>query len=328
MKSTPPQILSGGLLALALATAVTAGAALATTDTTEPTGDSAAPGELAPGCAEIVGLLSAQFGVATAYLSEDGAALGALFAALPGQAAAAQATAPADVADAVTAWVEPLTEIQTILAGVDLGDFEAVTATLSSIPPNDAADAAQADVESWATENCGWSNEFDPFADAPEPPECDVLDAAVVVESADIEVDITDTDGQGDISLPGYWQKSCSYGNGALTLSTISFNDLDAATQFFADNLVDSEGNPGEFIVVDLGGLPASTIVTNVDGSTSVTVLEATIPFSVSMSGDIDPVVVVAAAQAIFGTLPTEAPPPPTTEPMTEGSAAPATTAG
>jgi len=121
----------------------------------------------------------------------------------------------------------------------------------------------------------------------------------------------TDTDGQGDISLPGYWQKSCSYGNGTLTLSTISFNDLEAATQFFADNLVDPEGNPGEFIDVDLGGLPESTLVTNVAGLTSVTVLEATIPFSVSMSGDIDPVVVVAAAQAIFVTLPTEAPPPP-----------------
>ena len=134
---------------------------------------------------------------------------------------------PADVADAVAAWVEPLTEIQAILAGVDLGDFEAVTATLSSIPPNDAAKAAQADVESWATENCGWSNEFDRFADAPEPPDCDVLDPAVVVEFAGIEGDIADSDGQGDISLPGYWQKSCSYGNGALTLSTISFNDLD-----------------------------------------------------------------------------------------------------
>ena len=35
MKSTPPQILSGGALAIALATAVTAGAALATNDTTE-----------------------------------------------------------------------------------------------------------------------------------------------------------------------------------------------------------------------------------------------------------------------------------------------------
>ena len=309
MRSTPPRILSGGVLALALAAAGTAAPAAASTDSTEPTGNSAAPGDLGSGCAEVVGLLSVQYEVATAYLSEDGAALGALFAALPGQAVAAQTAAPADVADAVTAWVEPLTEIQNILAGVDLGDFEAVTATLSSIPPNDAADAAQADVEAWATENCGWSNEFDPFADAPEPPECDVLDPAVVVEFAGIEVDIADSDGQGDISLPGYWQKSCSYGNGALTLSTISFNDLDATTLFFADNLVDSEGNPGESIDIDLGGLPASTIVTNVDGSTSVTVLEATIPFSVSIAGDIDPVVVVAAAQAIFATLPTDAPP-------------------
>lgn len=328
MKSTPLRILSGCALALTLTIALTAGAVAASSDTTEPTGNSGAPGGTAPGCAEIVTLLSARYGVATAYLGEDGAALGALLAALPGQAAAAQAAAPAGVADAVTAWVEPLTEIQTILAGVDLADFEAVTATLSSIPPNDASDAAQSDVEAWATENCGWSNEFDPFADAPEPPECDVLDAAVVVEFADIEVDITDTDGQGDISLPGYWQKSCSYGNGTLTLSTISFNDVEAATQFFADNLVDPEGNPGEFLDVDLGGLPQSTLVTNVAGLTSVTVLEATIPFSVSMSGDIDPVVVVAAAQAIFVTLPTEAPPPPTTEPMNEGSAAPATTAG
>ena len=80
MKPTPLRILSGGTLALTLTIALMAGAVAASSDTTEPTGNSGAPGGTAPGCAEIVTLLSAQYGVATAYLGEDGAALGALFA--------------------------------------------------------------------------------------------------------------------------------------------------------------------------------------------------------------------------------------------------------
>ena len=63
MKSTLLRILSGGALALALTTALTAGAVAASSDTTEPTGNSGAPGDMAPGCAEIVTLLSAQYGV-------------------------------------------------------------------------------------------------------------------------------------------------------------------------------------------------------------------------------------------------------------------------
>jgi len=317
--------MSTGVLAFALGAAATFGNAAAGTDTTEPTGttgSSAAPADMAAGCAQIVALLDAQITIAAAYADEDHAAFGAGLDSLPGLAAAAQEAAPAEIADAVTAWAEPLAAFDAMFEGVDLTDIDAVTATLSSLPPNEGFSTAQTEVESWATDNCGWLNEIDdPFADAPEPQECDVLDPAVAAAAAGIEVDVTDSDGGGDINLGSLWQKSCSYGDGAMTISTISFTDIEQVAQFFADNLVDADGNPGEFIDVDLGGLPASTLVANVGGLTSVTVLEATIPFAVGFSGDdIDPAIVVAAAEALFATLPAEAPPPPTTEPMLDGT--------
>ena len=111
------------------------------------------------------------------------------------------------------------------------------------------SDAADPEVRAWAEANCGWTSSFvDPFGEAPEPPECDILDAAVAAAAAGIDVDVADSDGSGDINLSGYWTKSCSYGNGAMSLSTISFTSIEQATQFFDANIGD-----GEFVDVDLG---------------------------------------------------------------------------
>ena len=121
--------------------------------------------------------------------------------------------------------------------------------------------------------------------------------------SRGVDVDTSDSDGTGDFSLPGFKTKSCSYGNGAMALSTLSFNDLDQVLDFYMDN--------AEVLDVDLGSLPASTLVTSVDGAVTVSVFEATVPFSVTFTGDIEPAAVVAAAEAVFAGLPADVPPPP-----------------
>src|SRR6266508_2494477 len=98
MHTTLSRIISTGVLALAVVTAVTAGSAAAGTDTTEPVdataGSSTPPADMAPGCAEVVALLDIQTDLARAFMNEDGAALGALLGSLPELGAAAQAAAP------------------------------------------------------------------------------------------------------------------------------------------------------------------------------------------------------------------------------------------
>lgn len=304
MKLPPARIPSLGALALALITVMSTGVASATS---EPPGSGPTGDPKAPGCAEVTVLLDAQDRMVDALIAEDVAALGAIIEQLPDLVTAARAAAPADIAGAVEAWSAPGLELVALLEGVDLTDQEAVGAALSSLPQgNEASVAAEDEVRTWAAETCAWESGFvDPFADAPEPPECEILDAATAADAAGVDLDVTDADGGADVSLPGFWTKSCSYGNGAMSLSTISYNTLDQATAFYTDNIGD-----GEFLDVELGTLPASTLVTTVDGRVLVSVLEAAVPFSVGFSEDsATPEAAVAAAEALLASLPEEVPP-------------------
>ena len=103
-----------------------------------------------------------------------------------------------------------------------------------------------------------------------------------------------------------------------MSLSTLSFNTLEDAQQFYADNL---DITQGVVLDVELGSLPESSLViqtgvaVDVDSSVpstdqpaalvppavQVAVFEAPVPFSVSFTGDdIDPAAVIAAAEALF----------------------------
>lgn len=336
MTSTPSRIIGSGALALGFAAALTANRAAATSDPVDPTptsdvmvDSSEAPAmtvEMTPECADVVALLDAQAELGQAFLADDGVALGAVLESLPGLAAAARASAPAEIVDQVTAWLAPVEDFEELLAGVELTDIDVVVEALNAVPTDESSEAAEIEVETWATENCNWSNS-DPFADAPEPPECDVLDAAAAAAAASIDIAVTDSDGAGDFSLPGFAIKSCSYGNGTLTLSTISFNDAAQVPEFYVDLAVD---NGGTVLDVDLGELPDSTIVVEVDGLISVAVLEAPIPFSVGLGSDDAPATVVAAAEAVLRAQPADGAEPATTDtgaPAAEVSA-PATTEG
>ena len=307
---TSPVVRSLSSFAVATAiVALSAGSVAAGSAATEPLA-------AAPGCPEITLALDAvdAFGFAFATGDIDTARL--LLTELPEIGEEAVAAAPDDIAETVETWVAPLPLIVAAIAGVDPSDPDAFEQAVNAIDSR-SSETARREVQAWAEFNCGWTSALvAEQIEAPEPPECEVLDASAAAQAAGIDVDVTDLDGSADVSLPGFWTKSCSYGNGAMSLSTLSFNTVEDAQRFYADNL---ELSDGVVLDVDLGSLPESSLViqTGVTTGTStpatdepdaavtptvqVSVFEAPIPFSVSFSGaDVDPAAVVAAAEAVL----------------------------
>jgi hypothetical protein len=305
--------------------AITSGSVAAATGTTEPPPGSADPG--VAGCAEVGALLDSQTILGAALFAGDAAAMEVSLAELPDAASAAAAAAPAEIADDIDTLLAAVDAAVSALEGVDLADTEAMLAALEPTETEATAEALPVVIQ-WAVDNCGYV-QVDPFADAPEPPDCETLDAAAAAEAAGIDVDVTDLDGSADVSLPGFWTKSCSYGNGAMTISTLSFTAIQNAQQFYADNL---DVASGVVLDVAVGSLPESSLViqtgvapeanstvpsTGESGAAAtpavqVAVFEAAIPFSVSFTGeDVDPAAVVAAAEALYAAPTSGSEPPP-----------------
>jgi hypothetical protein len=297
-------------LAFASLTAASASA----TATTEPPASSAGSG--AAGCAEVGVLLDSYTIFVTAVFSGDAAATEVGLDELSEAVAAASGAAPDEISEEVGTLAPAVEATVTALEGVDLADTDAVLAVLETTESEATAEAFPMVIQ-WAVDNCGYV-QADPFADAPEPPDCETLDAAAAAAAAGIDVDVTDLDGSADVSLPGFSTKSCSYGNGAMSLSTLSFTSLEDAQQFYADNL---DVSAGVVLDVAVGALPESSLVIQTgvapaaDGSVpasaepspavtpavQVAVFEAPVPFSVAFTGDdIDPLAVVAAAEALL----------------------------
>lgn len=251
-------------------------------------------------CADLEALLSTSDDLAAAFVATNGPLVGELLGELPDLVAAARASAPDDIAAEVDTAASALDDAVAAFEGVDFEDPAQIQAALGQLTSDPVAAAAGAAVEAYGAETCGIERAEesgeDPLADAPEPPECDVLDPSVAAAAAGLDVDVSDSDGGGDINLPGFATKSCSYGNGALTLSTLSFNDLDSLLDDFVTN---TESAGGTVLDVALAGLPASSLVTEVDGVVTVAVFEAEVPFTVAVP-DGDPALVVAAAGALL----------------------------
>jgi hypothetical protein len=297
---------------------VAAGSASATT---EPAG------EAAPGCAEITAALDTIEAFGLAFATGDVETMNAVLPVVPEISEVAVEAAPDDIAETVETWVAPFPRIALALADIDLSDPDAFEQAVAAIDTR-GSDVARQEVEAWAEFNCGWTSSLDvEVVQAPEPADCEVLDAAAAAEAAGSDVDVDDFDGSSDVNLPGFWTKSCSYGNGAMSLSTLSFNSIEDAEQFYANNLVVADG--GE-LLVDFGTLPDSSMairtgVADAAGSTvpterearvtieattpatpsvQVAVFEAATPFSVTFTGaDVDPAAVVAAAEALFAAV-------------------------
>jgi hypothetical protein len=311
---------------LAIATAVVAagaGSAAAGEPATVPPAD-------APGCAEITLALDAVDAFGFAFATGDLDTVQSLLTQLPEIGAEAAAAAPDDIAETVETWVAPLPLIVATLADIDPSDADAFEQAVTAIDTG-SSETARQEVQAWAAFNCGWTSAVSAEQiEAPEPPDCEVLDAAAAAEAAGIDIDVDDLDGSADISLPGFWTKSCSYGNGAMSLSTFSFNTVEDAQRFYADNLTNTDG---VVLDVDLGSLPESSLVIQtgvapspgssvpatdesdsaVTPTVQVAVFEAPIPFSVTFTGsDVDPAAVVAAAEALVAAPPSDTQPPTT----------------
>jgi hypothetical protein len=300
-----------------------AGRAVAGTATTEPPSGSVFT---APGCAEIGALLDSAVALGAALGVEDASALATALGDFRATAAAATAVAPDEISDDVLTASVTAEVIGRVLDGVDLGDAEAVSAALDAIPMDEATAGVFDAVGDWAVENCGYALPGTDVGEVDEPTDCESLDAAAAADAAGVEVDVSDLDGSADVNLPGLWTKSCSYGNGAMSLSTLSFAAVEDAEQFYADNL---DAADGVVLDVALGSLPASSLVIRtgvasgaassvpataeaavaVTPTVQVAVFEAPVPFSVTFTGaDVDPAAAVAAAEAVAAALGTETP--------------------
>ena len=176
----------------------------------------------------------------------------------PTSAAEAVAAAPDDIAETVETWVAPFPLIVVALADIDPSDSDAFEQAVLAVDTR-SSEVARQEVQAWAAFNCDWTSAVAvEQIEAPEPPDCEVLDAEAAAAAAGIDVDVTDLDGSADVSLPGFWTKSCSYGNGAMSLSTLSFNTVEDAERFYANNL---ELSAGVVLDVAVGSLPDSSLV-------------------------------------------------------------------
>jgi hypothetical protein len=308
-------------IAAAATIAFATASAVAASGTTEPGGDAA------PGCAEITAALDTIEAFGMAFVLGDVETMTAVLPVVPEVAQSAVDAAPDDISETVETWVAPFPRIALALAEIDLSDPDAFEQAVAAIDTR-ASDTARGEVEAWAEFNCGWTSSLDvEVVQAPEPEDCEVLDAVAAAEAAGSTVDVDDLDGSSDVNLPGFWTKSCSYGNGAMSLSTMSFNSIEDAERFYSTNLGAVDG---VVLDVDLGSLPGSSLAiqTGVGGAAGssepterdarvtieaaapatptvqVAVFEAPIPFSVTFTGDdVDPAAVVAAAEAVFASV-------------------------
>ena len=135
---------------------------------------------------------------------------------------------------------------------------------------------------------------------ATDPPDaCTFVDAQVAADAAGMPVDVADQDGGGSFDLGVYATDGCSYGNGSLSISTITFEgDVAEVAESYVDSAEDNGGSVVEGVA--LGSLPPSTLMTEVHGYMLITVFEAPTAFSVGFEGLSDPAALVAAAEAVL----------------------------
>lgn len=262
-------------------------------------------------CADLQAVVAGNVEIMTTVINEAPVTIetvideaGALY---PGMAEAAVASAPSELQADVVTVTAATTDMIEALAAADLGAPGAASTALESVPFGEDVDAAADRLSEYARTECG----FDPDAidsevggatmpTAAEPPDaCEFVDPQLVADAAGLPVDVADEDGGADVDLGIYATKACSYGNGSMSISTITYGgDVAEVAQSFVDS---AEDNGGRVVTdADLGGLPASTVLTEVHGFLSIHVLEAPVGFSVGFEGNDDPAAVVAAAEAVL----------------------------
>lgn len=263
-------------------------------------------------CTDLESLVEQEVALMARLFDQDGAALrdqvDAMAESYPELAAAVVAAAPAELEDDVATLAGVTQGILDDLADVDPTDPDAVEAALAGGPDfGPETDEAADRVGDYAIAECGFdpddaAESFDDgqVADAPEPPDpCTFVDPQVAADAAGVSVDVADNDGGGSFNFPGYASRSCSYGNGSLSITTITFNADPAEAA--ADHAATAERNDGSVLDADVGSLPAdTTVVTEVQGMVSITVFEAPTAFTLAFFEVTEPAALVAAAEAVL----------------------------
>lgn len=277
----------------------------------EPAGEAGEGAGSGDFCSDLEAIVGAGVELMAPIFGEDPAALEAAVAdaaeTYPDLAAAAVASAPEELAADVTTVTGETEALIEALVAVDLTDREAMSAAMegSALFSGETEEAADRVSEHARTE-CGFdpdeAGEATPAgmgAEAATPPDaCEFVDAQIVADAAGVSVDVTDQDGGGTFNLGVYATDGCSYANGAMSISTITYTtEVAEVAQTYLDS---AEDNGGSVVTgVDLGGLPSSTVITEVHGYQSITVLEAPTAFSVGITDLADPAALVAAAEAV-----------------------------
>ena len=241
-----------------------------------------------------------------ALLGQDQDGVDAYLAEFPALADAALASAPPDIAADLEATLGFQEQILAQLEGVPVEDVD--LDELFAGADDEALQASGQRVSDYAMETCGITAAGGDDAvdeDLAEPPDpCTLLpDVAAVAAAAGVTVDATDSDGSGSFDVGAFHTRSCSFDDGAATVSTITFADPSpsAARELYLEL---AEDNGGEEVEVDdLGSLPASTVVTEVDGFVSIAVLASEPAFSLAFPGVTDPALLVAAAEVALEQL-------------------------
>ncbi|HEY8524056.1 MAG TPA: hypothetical protein VIL48_03770 [Acidimicrobiales bacterium] len=315
-----PAAAAGLALVMATALAACGGGDDDTADTGDesPAGPAAAEGAAAADgdsgeeggdfCASLQVIVGQSTELMGALVASDGATIDTVLdGPLTDAVAAAQQSAPDDLSDdirTVTAWTqEVLNALEA--AGGGRGDLEAALADVSLADP--AVAEAGERINEYARTECG----FDPeaaaeAAEVPEPPDpCTFVEPSVVAAAASAagaSVDTSDGYEAANFDLGVFAIRGCVYERGAMVVSTVTFaGGVDAVLDTYVGT---TEANGGTVTDdFDRGGLPASTLITAQNGTTTITVFEAATPFSVGFSDVSDPAALVAAAETVLAAV-------------------------
>jgi len=216
--------------------------------------------------------------------------------------AAMEVGAPEEIAADVEVMAAAMGQMFEALQGLDPSDPEALADVVDPELFGPEMQAAGGRIADYARQECGFDldalGEDELATEAGEPPDpCTFVDPAIAATAAGLDLDVTDGDGSGDIDLGSYHTRSCSYTNGQLIISTFTFAvGIDELRGEFVEQ---AEENGGEVLVADLGGLPSSTLIAEVQGVRTITVFEGSTPFSVGAGDGVTPEALVAAARAV-----------------------------
>lgn len=277
------------------------------------------PDSLPAGCAEVASLLDAEVAVGVSLVGDDPAVVALNVAVLGDLASAAAAAVTDDGIESALALIgEQAASWSDAVAGVPApADVPSLQAALAAVPQSEELAAAATAVFTWASTTCGY---VAPAigASSVAPPPCTDLDAAAAAAAAGLDVDVATGEAPQTLTLAGFSVSSCSFGDGVLRVATMAFADPASAVDNWNGIVADTAAT---VLTVELGTLPASTIVTQRDTTVTVAVFEAATPFNVAVTSEaVDPAAVVAAAEAVLATLSVPAEPATTTTVATTSS--------